>query len=215
MVDPIDFGCQRGILYIVTPFIEGIELWKFIARYEGKIPINLVQSIILQIGDALQAIHIQQIVHRDLKPSNILIDHENHPHIIDLGIHKNIRKTNIVAKHEICGTLSWMSPEQVLNMNEDCRSDLYTLGLLLYLTLTKRMPVRGKSFSQITDYILHGRPPSPRQSDSSIPVYLDYACMKLMAKRPVDRFQTAQEFCQYVNTISGHGDKTYSEQHVD
>jgi len=199
VVDPLDYHEEKGDHYIVMPFIEGDTLDNYIFKRGGRLPFHEALQIITEIASGLSAIHQQGIVDRDLKPSNIIVDPDNHPHIIDLGICKNTNEKTITKGSGLMGSLLWMSPEQVLYPgSEDFRSDIYSLGAIFYFMLTGSPPIRGNDAQSIILSICQYVPPSPRQLDPSIPVHVDEACMRLLAKEREARFQTVEAFVQVI-----------------
>lgn len=197
VVDAIDFGEDDDQWYTVMPLIEGVDLERYVHDKSGKVAADRSTSIIRETAAGLAAIHDHGIVHRDIKPANILIDLEDHPHIVDMGICRKLQESTITKGSGLLGTLPWMAPEQVMYPGtEDSRSDLYSLGTVFYFTLTGSSAVRGNKPADIAMSICQWSPPAPRQVDPSIPIHVDQACMMLLEKHPEKRFQTAKEFCE-------------------
>ena len=131
VVDPLEYREEGGEHYIIMPFIDGVTLENYVFKCGGKLTVDEKIRIIIELADGLAAIHRKGIVDRDLKPSNIIVDPDNHVHIIDLGICKNTNEKTITKGSGLMGTLLWMSPEQVLYpRSEDFRSDIYSLGAI-------------------------------------------------------------------------------------
>jgi len=199
IVDPIGFGEEKGEWYIIMPFIDGPDLHGHLIANGGKLPVDQAVSIVVEIAESLGAAHAKRIVHRDTKPKNILIDQAGRPHLTDFGICRKPDEQTITNGDGIVGTLEYMSPEQTDDSKTiDYRSDLYSLGAVFYHMLTGTPPVKGASAGSIIRSILQDDPPSLRQLDPCIPVHIDEACMRLLAKHPDARFQTAEEFIQAV-----------------
>ena len=195
VVDPIECAEEGGQWYIIMPYIEGVNLEQFVAQHGGRLLAEKAIPIIEGVAGGLEAIHRHGVVHRDLKPLNIVIDLQGLPHIVDLGICHKMGEATITKGSGLIGTLQWMSPEQVSKPgSEDERSDLYALGVIMYYSLTGISPVKGDEAGAIAVSICRDVPPEPRQVLGTIPAPLSQACMKLMAKRPEDRFQTAEAF---------------------
>ncbi len=195
VVDPIDAGEEDGEAYMICPFIEGKDLEAYVAGRGGRLAVHRAVPIIDDLADGLEAIHTQGIIHRDLKPANILIDADDRPHILDFGICRNLQETTITQGSGLLGSLHYMSPEQIVHPgSEDHRSDLYALGAVLYFMVAGRPPVQGDDPGQIAVSICQWTPPSLVQIDSSVPAYVDQACMRLLAKQPDARPQSAAEF---------------------
>lgn len=201
VVDPIDSGQEDGWFYIVMSFVAGLNLQSFVKSHGGKLPVDLAVALLRSLAEGLDAAHGKQVVHRDLKPDNIIVDDLNRAHVLDFGICRLTSEKTITESDGILGTLHWLSPEQVVHSAVDHRSDLYTLGALFYYMLTGRGPVEGDDTSAVVLSICRTIPPSPRQIQPAIPPHIDRVCMKLLAKRPEDRFQTASEICTALNGV--------------
>jgi hypothetical protein len=195
VVDPIECTEEDGQWYIIMPYIEGVDLERFVVQHGGRLPVDKVIPIVEGVAAGLEAIHRRRVVHRDLKPPNIVVDLKGLPHIVDLGICHKVGEATITQGSGLMGTLQWMSPEQVSKPgSEDQRSDLYSLGAIMYYILTGTSPVKGDEPGAIALSICRDVPLEPRQVLGTIPAPLSHACMKLMAKQREDRFQTAEAF---------------------
>ena len=195
VVDPIDYQEQDGQHYIIMPFVDGVTLESKLLRNGGKLPIKEAELILIDIAHGLGAIHDKRCVHRDIKPANIMIIHDGHALIVDLGVCRITIEKTITSGEQMIGSLLWMSPEQVKHPEKvDGRSDLYSLGAICYYMLTGMPPVKGNTPEEIITSIFTYILPPPRQFDPSIPAHLDQACMRLLEKLPENRFKTAQEF---------------------
>jgi tRNA A-37 threonylcarbamoyl transferase component Bud32 len=195
VVDPIDSGTENGENYIITPFIENSSnLWQWLQTNRDTVNMNLVESLFRQILEGLESIHAKNVIHRDIKPENCLIALNLMLYIIDLGLARILTEHTITRKVNILGSVYWMSPEQIEDPTQvDARSDLYSTGAVFYLMLTKTCPAQGTDTKSVIVNILNTMPPSPRQVNSQVPAHLDQICMKLLAKLPSQRFQSAQE----------------------
>jgi len=166
-------------------------------RKRGAIPFDAATDMVAQIADALNHAHRRRIIHRDIKPSNILLDEEDRPLLADFGIAQAAsggpRLTQTGAS---IGTPDYMSPEQAEGRRVDGRSDLFSLGIVLYQMATSRMPFQADTSMATMFQVVHQTPPPPRSVNPTIPPYLDSIIQKALAKRPEDRFQTGQEMAQ-------------------
>jgi serine/threonine protein kinase len=201
VVDPVDAGEDGGERYMVSPFIDGVDLQTYVARQGGKLPPDQALSILCELAGGVAASHAKGVIHRDLKPANLLIDPEGHCHILDFGICRAVQEATITQGSGLLGSLQWMSPEQIISPGcEDARTDLYALGTVFYFMVTGQVPAQGDDPGQIALSICQRMPSSPRQLDASIPPQVDQICMRLLAKHPDDRFQSGEELLGAIST---------------
>jgi serine/threonine-protein kinase len=179
---------------MVMEFIEGVELDKRIEQ-EGALPVVEAVRIFRQALEAIIYAHAAGVIHRDLKPANIMLNEQGHAVVMDFGIARLLGTARQTQTGRFFGTLAYMSPEQLQGREADARSDIYSLGILLYEMLTGRVP-----FDCASDYALiraqvEETPIAPRDlKGDSIPVAVELALMRALAKEPEARFQTADEF---------------------
>ena len=145
------------------------------------------------MADALQYAHEQGVIHRDIKPSNILLDDAGRPHLMDFGLAKrDAGEVTMTIEGQVLGTPAYMSPEQARGdaHKVDGRSDVYSLGVILYKLLTGELPFRG-SQRMLLHQVLHDEPRPPRRLSERIPRDLETVCLRAMAKEPARRYATA------------------------
>jgi serine/threonine-protein kinase len=196
---PLYDSDQAGeLVYYVMPYIEGETLKSRLAR-ERQLPVTDAIQIAREVADALSYAHNAKVVHRDIKPANILLD-SGHALVADFGIARAIGEAHTTSGH-LVGTPAYMSPEQVDGSeNLDGRSDLYSLGCVLFEMLVGQPPFRGSTVTAVIANRLSSPVPSPRSFREMIPEAVDAAVKKAMATLPADRFSTAAQFAEALST---------------
>ena len=181
-----------GRAFIVMAYVVGEDLDKRLARK----PLTVAEALDIAIGVAqgLQEAHEKGVVHRDIKPGNIKITEKGQPKVMDFGLAKLIDSPHLTKPGFTIGTAAYMSPEQTLGKPVDHRTDIWSLGVMLYQMLTGRLPFRGE-FEQIIRYSILSEEPEPigPLSPEASPG-IERIVLKAMAKDPDDRYQSAAEF---------------------
>lgn len=183
-----DISASVGKAYIAMEYIEGPSLHKYLNTKKGLKPREAV-NIIVQACNALSAIHGAGIVHRDIKPDNILLAKGGLVKLTDFGLAK-AEDSRMTQTGVVMGTPSYMAPEQVLGKDADVRSDIYSLGLVLYECLTGETVFLGQN---VLERQLKETPPAPSTVAEGVSPGLDAIILKCVAKRPEDRYQTVKE----------------------
>jgi formylglycine-generating enzyme required for sulfatase activity/tRNA A-37 threonylcarbamoyl transferase component Bud32 len=179
--------------YIVTEYISGCDLRQRLAN--GPMTFHAAAEVCAKVADGLHYAHAHGVIHRDLKPANILVDEEGQPHIADFGLAKwHEDATGLTLEGELLGTPAYMSPEQASGRaaHVDCRTDVYSLGIILYEMLTGHCPYHG-SAAAVIRAISEEPPPSPKQANKRVPTDLATICLKATAKSPHERYASAEE----------------------
>jgi predicted Ser/Thr protein kinase len=181
-----DMGQENGRPFVVNEYVEGGDVGRELERAQGPLPIERAVKIGSEILRALAFIHEKGIVHRDLKPSNVWIAGDGTAKLGDFGLALAPNRSRLTLSNTVTGTPGYVSPEQLENRLVDGRSDLYSLGCLLYELLTGRPPFIGTVVSVISQH-LHATPSPPSKLDERIPSALSDFVLSLLAKAPDQR----------------------------
>ncbi len=191
IVNVYDVGADGEIRYIVMEYINGVTLKKYIRDYPGFLSNREIISITKQIALALDHAHQNHIIHRDIKPHNILISEEGIVKVADFGIARAITTSTIINTTDMMGSVHYASPEQARGGYVDERSDLYSLGILLYELATKRVPFDGDSPVAVAMKHLKDEIILPSSINENISYGLESIIMKSIQKTPDKRYQSA------------------------
>jgi class 3 adenylate cyclase/predicted ATPase len=194
IVTVYDVGVHEGQVYVVSDFLEGPNLDAWLAANRPSWPEAVRLSA--AVADALSHAHARSIVHRDIKPANIILTSDGTPVLVDFGLALDEAVAGGREFGVVVGTPLYMSPEQVAGEAHriDGRTDIYSLGVLLYEMLTGRLPFRAENTRELLRQVLHDEPQPPRQLVPDLPRELEQVCLKAMAKRMQDRYTTAADF---------------------
>lgn len=192
---------EDGRLLIVSKFIDGKNFAQLLR--EGLIEISATVRLIATLADALHYAHLQGLVHRDIKPANILLDRSGRPYLTDFGL--ALREEDYGKGPQGVGTLQYMSPEQARNEGHrvDGRSDIFSLGVVLYEALTGRRPFQADSQSELREQIVALDPRPPRQIRDTIPKEIERICLKALSKVASERYLTARDFAEDLRSFLG------------
>ncbi len=186
-----DLGESDGMAYIAMELLHGTELNQLLK--DGQhLPIEETLNIVVQIATGLAYAHEHGIVHRDIKPSNIMVLSGNKIKIADFGIARMTASLLNTETGKVMGSPLYMSPEQVLNRPLDSRSDIFSVGTMLYRMLTGQTPFSGENAHAVMYQIVHEDPQKPSSLNSEVPDALDAIVSKCLSKDPDDRYQDAQ-----------------------
>ncbi len=186
-----EFNRIGGIAYTSMEFVEGESLRSVLNRF-GSLPLRKANDLVLQICSGLKEAHAQGIVHRDLKPENIMIDAQGNVKIMDFGIARSMEAVTRMTGSMV-GTPAYMAPEQVAGKPVDYRTDIYSLGLILYEMFTGAAAFRADNAVAVALKQMRESPIPPHEIDPQIPVPIERAILKCLEKEPSKRFQSIAE----------------------
>ena len=189
--------------YIVMEYVAGQSLSGLLSGETSKLPLDIALRLTEEIALALDCAHEQGVVHRDIKPANILLTDDGHAKIADFGIAK-LNLSNVTLPGHALGTPAYMSPEQVDGMAVDGRSDLFSLGVILYNMVTGYRPFQGTSAVTVCYKVANSNPLPATSFDLSLPAELDPVITRALAKNPAQRYQRGADFARDVRDLRLH-----------
>jgi serine/threonine protein kinase len=195
-----EFNRLGGIAYTSMEFVEGESLRSVLNRF-GGLPVRKAISVTEQICSGLKEAHAQGIVHRDLKPENVMIDGQGNVKIMDFGIARSMESLTRLTGSMV-GTPAYMAPEQVAGKSVDYRTDIYSLGLMLYEMFTGTQAFQADTAVAVALKQMRETPPPPHEVDPSIPVGIERAILKCLEKEPGRRFQTVAELENALRSVA-------------
>src|SRR6266571_4696931 len=191
-----DIGDSEGMSYIAMEFIDGVGLDRVIAG-AGRLSVERAASLAAQVADALDFAHKHNVVHRDIKPANIMVEAGDRVKVTDFGIAKVTDSgEHLTMTGSLLGTPSYMSPEQARGGQIDGRSDLFSLGCVIYEMLAGRKAFRGESITALIFKIITEEPPNIRDLDPDVPDEIVRIIAKAISKAPEARYQTGRELAE-------------------
>src|SRR5438093_4743676 len=205
-----EIGEQDGHHFIATEYVEGESLHQHISR--APMELREVLDVAQQVASALAAAHQAGIVHRDIKPDNVMLRRDGFVKVLDFGLAKLADETEVAAKQQqtdaeaptrtrvvntepgmVMGTASYMSPEQARGLGVDERTDIWSLGVMLYEMVAGRLPFEGATTTDVLSMILHREPPSLLLYRKDVPAELERIMEKALTKEKEERYQTAKD----------------------
>lgn len=200
IVNVLDVGTQDGINYIVMEFIEGKTLKEIIVE-KGNMPVEVAVRIALKVSTALECAHKNNIIHRDIKPHNILVTADGTVKVTDFGIAKSMDSSTIAHTNTIMGSAHYFSPEQAKGGYIDYRTDIYSLGIVMYEMLVGKVPFEGDSPVTVALKHIQEKVVSPKEINPSIPDNINNVILKCLEKDPIKRYQTVKELTADLDKI--------------
>jgi serine/threonine protein kinase len=196
VVTVYDVGKEGNVAYMAMEFIEGVELRSLTG--DGRVlPVTQAVSVAAQVAEGLAYAHEHGVVHRDIKPANIMVMPEGPVKITDFGIARmRAAADELTQTGMMLGSPKYMSPEQVIGKRADQRSDIFSLGVILYEMLTGGGPFNGENVTALMYQIVNFAPPAPSAVNPAVPELLDFIVAKMLAKPLEERYQSASSLAQ-------------------
>ena len=196
IVSIFDVGVDNGIYYIVMELIQGKTLKDIIIEEKGPLPWKWSVNVAIQIASALEMAHKNNIVHRDIKPHNIIITEDGIAKVTDFGIAKAVSNSTITAFGKTIGSVHYFSPEHARGGYTDAKSDLYSLGVVLYEMVTGKVPFDADTPVSVALKHMQEDPIPPIEENSNLPEAVNKIILKALKKDPMLRYQTSTELLQ-------------------
>lgn len=197
-----DVGCDGDIHYIVMEYVEGETLKQYIQSHP-HIPIDTAVRIAIDIGNALEEAHANGIIHCDIKPHNILLTENGKVKVTDFGIARAINSSTVIDKESILGSVHYLSPEQAAGDKITAKTDIYSLGIVLYEMLTHHLPFEGETAVSIALQHMQGDIPRPTKYNPAISPMLEECLLTALQKDPDKRYDTVSDFISELKIAQG------------
>jgi eukaryotic-like serine/threonine-protein kinase len=191
VVTTFDCGDHDGMAYLAMEFVDGTDLRTRLTE-EGVTPLEAVE-IVRQVAEGLAYAHQRGVVHRDIKPANIMLDAQGRAKLMDFGLARMRLADHKTTTGMVLGTPRYMSPEQIAGEPVDARSDIFSLGIVLYETLTGTRLFSGEGIEQVQHSILNVDPVPPTRVTPGLPAMLDFVVARALKRDPAVRYQDARE----------------------
>lgn len=201
IVEVYDVGEDNGVYYIVMEYIEGKHLKQLIKK-RGKLTLNEVIDIMLQVTDGIACAHDSYIIHRDIKPQNIMILDSGIVKITDFGIAMALNSTQLTQTNSVMGSVHYLPPEQASGKGSTVQSDIYSMGILMYELLSGKLPFRGDNAVEIALKHLKEPLPSIREECPDLPQAVENVILKACAKNPKNRYPDARSMHEDLKTCT-------------
>lgn len=200
-----DLGEKDGTRFLTMQYVRGEDLGTLLKR-EGRLGVDKLLYLFRQICNGLAAAHEQGVLHRDLKPANIMIDHAGQVYLTDFGLARSVAQSGLTQTGEIMGTPHYMSPEQVKGERPDVRSDIYSLGVILYEMATGEVPYHGNTIFEVMIQRVQKAPRPATELNPEIPPFLGNVIKRCMAIDKAARYASVEELLGDLNqgAVTGH-----------
>mgnify|MGYP000316219981 FL=1 len=215
IVSIYDVGVDNGIYYIVMELIQGKTLKEIIVEENGPLPWKWSVNVAMQIAAALDMAHKNNIIHRDIKPHNIIITEDGVAKVTDFGIAKAVSNSTITAFGTTIGSVHYFSPEHARGGFTDAKSDIYSLGVVMYEMLTGRVPFDADTPVSVALKHMQEEPVPPIELNLNIPEVVNKIILKALKKDPMERYQTSMELLQDLKEALKNPNGDFVEDNYD
>ncbi len=186
--------------FLVMEYVEGQSLQQLIGRESRTLPLSTTLRLVQEVAEALHYAHLQGVVHRDIKPANILVTPDGHPKIADFGVAK-LNQTEVTLPGQVFGSPAFMAPEQLTEEGSDTRSDLFSLGVILYYMLTGHRPFQGNSTTTVCFKLVNHEPVAVSAFEAKFSPELDRIVSQAMEKDPARRYQSGMAMAAEIQAL--------------
>lgn len=207
-----DVGCDGDVHYIVMEYVEGETLKQYIQNHPN-IPIDTAVRIAIEIGYALEEAHANGIIHCDIKPHNVLLTKTGKVKVTDFGIARAINSSTVIDKQSILGSVHYLSPEQAAGDKITAKTDIYSLGIVLYEMLTHHLPFEGETAVSIALQHMQGDIPRPTKYNPAISPMLEECLLTALQRDPDKRYDTVSDFISELKIAQGFTTTIYKPCH--
>lgn len=197
IVSIIDYGQGNGDYYIAMEYVDGTNL-KEIMEKQKRLPLEICLLVCHQVAEGMKFAHSHNIVHRDIKPANIILSNDGRVMITDFGIAKGGDDLTITTTGQMIGSPAYMSPEQAAGKHVDHRSDIFSLGIIIYEVIAGEKPFRGDTYQSMVASIMSHQPESLQKLRVDVNPEIEALVEKAIIKDPLSRFQSAEEFADKI-----------------
>ena len=215
IVSIYDVGVEGNLYYIVMELIQGKTLKEIILEEEGPLPWKWSLNVAIQIASALEVAHRNNIIHRDIKPHNIIITEDGVAKVTDFGIAKAVSNSTITAFGTTIGSVHYFSPEHARGGFTDAKSDIYSLGVVMYEMLTGRVPFDADTPVSVALKHMQEEPVPPIELNPNIPEAVNKIILKALKKDPMERYQTSMELLQDLKEALKNPNGDFVEDNYD